>query len=52
LVALEAVNGEVRVARRLYVGSGSGQFLIDAPNQIQTLRDASGNLRLELGLLP
>lgn len=52
LVALEAVNGEVRVARRLYVGSGAGQFLIDAPNQIQTLRDASGNLRLELGLLP
>jgi hypothetical protein len=52
LVALEAVNGEVRVARRLYVGSGAGQFLIDAPNQIQTLRDGSGNLRLELGLLP
>jgi hypothetical protein len=52
LVALEAANGEVRVARRLYVGSGAGQFLIDAPNQIQTLRDASGNLRLELGLLP
>lgn len=52
LVALEAVNGEVRVARRLYVGSGTGQFLIDAPNQIQTIRDAAGNLRLELGLLP